>query len=60
MKVVLVAAQASPAGTARAGKVLDLPKEKAEELLAGHYARPFDPEKDAHRSVGLDKPDEPK
>lgn len=57
MKVVMMAAMAGPQGTARRGKVLDLPNKQAEELVAGHFARPYDHEKDKKRDFGLDKPE---
>ena len=55
MKVVLTGVLCGPEGNAWRGNVLDLPKEKADEMIAGKFARPYDPQKDAKAKQGLQK-----
>lgn len=56
MKVTLMDTMAGPGGVARRGWVLDLPEQKAKELLEARHARPYDETRDARAKVGLERP----
>lgn len=55
MKVTMLSVMCGPDGNAFRGQVLDLPKEKAEELINGKFARIYDHDKDKKARVGLIK-----
>lgn len=55
MKVTMVACMAGPNGVAKPGTVLDVPADKAKELLDGRYAREYDAERDRKNQQGLQR-----
>lgn len=55
MKVTMTATMAGPSGVARPGTVLDVPEQRAKELVEGHFARPYDAERDRKAQTGLQK-----
>lgn len=60
MKVTLNGIWAGPDGVARPGTVLDLPQQRADELLKARMARMFDRERDEKSPRGLTKPEKVK
>lgn len=55
VKVTLVQTLAGPEGCAKPGTVLDVPQNKADELLKARAARPFDRDRDDKAPRGLTK-----
>jgi hypothetical protein len=58
VKVTMQTIMAGPDGVAKPGTVLDVPQQFGDQLLAGHYARPFDKDRDSKAPRGLAKPKE--
>jgi hypothetical protein len=58
VKITLSGVYAGPDGTAVAGTVLDLPEQKAREMLEAQAARPYDAKRDAKKPMGLQTPEQ--
>lgn len=54
MKITMLQTMAGPQGVARRGRVIDVDDKFGAELLAGHYARKFDKDKDDRRPRGME------
>lgn len=52
MKVTMVSLAASPEGVARPGTVLDVPEQRAKELVERRHAVLFDKDRDAKKPQG--------
>lgn len=55
VKVTMTTCAAGPQGIARPGTVLDLPDQRAKEMIDGHFARDYDAGKDAKNPRGFSK-----